>query len=95
MFYLILAIMLVLFYIFVAPKNVKGTINLIVAVFLLVALFAALLLGFLKIMQFPSEVWIGLVLVLIGLWALRDIHYMDRESKKIAVDGLSSRSTHR
>ncbi|HFI0040908.1 TPA: DUF3165 family protein [Streptococcus suis] len=82
MFYLILAIMLVLFYIFIAPRNIKGTMNLIAAVFLLVALAIALVLGFLRIMQFSTEVWVGMVIVLIGLWALWDIHYLDRPSKR-------------
>ncbi|HFI2473358.1 TPA: DUF3165 family protein [Streptococcus suis] len=81
MFYLILAILLVLFYIFVAPKNVKGTINLILAVFLLVVLVIALILGFLKIMQFSTNFWVGLVMVLIGIWAMRDIHYLDSSPK--------------
>ncbi|HFI0104259.1 TPA: DUF3165 family protein [Streptococcus suis] len=81
MFYLILAIMLVLFYIFVAPRYVKGTINLIVAVFLLVALVIALILVFLKIMQFSTNFWIGLVMILIGFWAMRDIYYLDKKTK--------------
>lgn len=81
MFYLILAILLVLFYIFVAPRYVKGTINLIAAVFLLVALVIALILGFLKIMQFSTNFWVGLVMVLIGIWAMRDIHYLDSTPK--------------
>ncbi|HFI0043270.1 TPA: DUF3165 family protein [Streptococcus suis] len=82
MFYLILAIMLVLFYIFVAPKNVRGTINIILAVFVLVLLSIALVFGFLKIMQLSTEVWVGMLIVLIGLWALWDIHYLDRPSKR-------------
>ncbi|HEL2383177.1 TPA: DUF3165 family protein [Streptococcus suis] len=82
MFYLILAIMLALFYIFVAPKYVKGTINLIVAVFVFVLLSIALVLGFLKMMQSPSELWIGLLMILLGAWALFDIHRMDQFSKK-------------
>ncbi|HFI0113557.1 TPA: DUF3165 family protein [Streptococcus suis] len=82
MFYLILAIMLVLFYIFVAPKNVRGTMNIILAVFVLVLLSIALVFGFLKIMQLSTEVWVGMVIVLIGLWALWDIHYLDRPSKR-------------
>ncbi|HEM6339453.1 TPA: DUF3165 family protein [Streptococcus suis] len=82
MFYLILAIMLALFYIFVAPKYVKGTINIILAVFVLVLLSIALVFGFLKIMQLSTEVWVGMVIVLIGLWALWDIHYLDRPSKR-------------
>ncbi|HFI0671802.1 TPA: DUF3165 family protein [Streptococcus suis] len=81
MFYLILAIMLALFYIFVVPKYVKGTINLIVAVFVVVLLSIALILGFLKMMQLSIEIWLGIVMVLIGLWAMRDIHYLERPSK--------------
>ncbi|NRG68295.1 DUF3165 family protein [Streptococcus suis] len=81
MFYLILAILLALFYIFVVPKYVKGTINLIVAVFVLVLLLIALILGFLKMMQLSIEIWLGIVMVLIGLWAMRDIHYLERPSK--------------
>ncbi|MGQ7461620.1 DUF3165 family protein [Streptococcus suis] len=81
MFYLILAILLVLFYIFVAPKNVRETINIILAVFVLVLLSIALVLGFLKIMQFPSEVWVGMLMVLLGIWAMRDIYYLDKEPK--------------
>ncbi|HEL2219210.1 TPA: DUF3165 family protein [Streptococcus suis] len=81
MFYLILAIMLVLFYIFIAPRNIKGTMNLIASVFLLVALAIALVLGFLRIMQFPKEIWVGLLMILIGFWAMRDIYYLDKEPK--------------
>lgn len=73
--------MLVLFYVFVAPRNVRGTMNLIAAVFLLVALATALILGFLKIMQFPREVWVSLILIIIGFWAMRDIYYLDREPR--------------
>ncbi|HEM6112178.1 TPA: DUF3165 family protein [Streptococcus suis] len=81
MFYLILAIMLALFYIFVAPKYVKGTINLIVAVFILVLLSIALILGFLKMMQLSIEILLGIAMVLIGLWAMRDIHNLDSSPK--------------
>ncbi|NQN68608.1 DUF3165 family protein [Streptococcus suis] len=81
MFYLILAIMLALFYIFVVPKYVKGTINLIVAVFILVLLSIALILGFFKMMQLSIEIWLGIVMVLIGLWAMRDIHNLDSSPK--------------
>ncbi|HFI0435037.1 TPA: DUF3165 family protein [Streptococcus suis] len=81
MFYLILAIMLVLFYIFVAPKNVRGTMNIILAVFVLVLLSIALVFGFLKIMQFPKEIWVGLLMILIGFWAMRDIYQLNDDTK--------------
>lgn len=79
MFYLILAIMLVLFYIFAAPTHIKGTINVVVAVFLLVALFIALLLGFLQVLQFSSEIWLTVVMLFIALWAMWDIHFLDKQ----------------
>ncbi|NQG96889.1 DUF3165 family protein [Streptococcus suis] len=81
MFYLIIAIILVLFYLFVAPNNIKGTMNVVIAVFLIVILFAALLLGFLKIMAVSLEVWLGLAMVILGLLAMRDIYYLESKRK--------------
>jgi hypothetical protein len=51
--------LLVLFYILQRPNNIRGTINLMVAVFVLVALFIALLLAFLKVLEFSSHVWVA------------------------------------
>lgn len=82
MFYLILGIMLLLFYIFAAPKNVKGTMNLVASVFFLVALVIALVLGFLRILQSPPEFWLCLVMMAIGLLAMRDIYFMDSPRKR-------------
>lgn len=81
MFYLILTIMLVLFYIFVAPSHIKGTINVVVAAFVLVVLLTVLGLVFLKVLKLPSEIWLVLSLILIGLWAMRDIHFLDKPHK--------------
>lgn len=81
MFYLILAIMLVLFYLFAAPRHIKGTMNLVAAVFLLVGLFIFLLLGFLQIIQSPPEVWISIGMIFVGIWAIHDIYYMGRSRK--------------
>lgn len=81
MFYLIIAIMLVLFYIFAAPRNVKGTMNLVASVFLLVGLVVALLLGFLRVVQSPPEIWLCLSMIVIGLWAMRDIYLMPQSRR--------------
>ncbi|MBF0787383.1 MULTISPECIES: DUF3165 family protein [unclassified Streptococcus] len=81
MFYLIVAIMLVLFYIFVAPSNIKGTMNVVAAVFIVVGLLIALLLAFLKILQSPPEMWLVIGLIVVGLWAMRDIHFLDKSEK--------------
>lgn len=81
MFYLILAIMLVLFYIFVAPSNIKGTMNVVAAVFVVVGLLITLLLGFLRILQSPPEMWLVAGMVMVGLWAMRDIYFLDKAEK--------------
>lgn len=81
MFYLIIGIMLVLFYIFVAPQNIKGTMNVVASVFLLVALVIALVLGFLRIVQSPPEIWLCLVMIILGLWAMWDLYFMPRSSR--------------
>lgn len=78
MFYLILAIMLLLFYIFAAPRNIKGTMNLVASVFLLVGLVIVLLLGFLRVVQSPPEIWLCMGMVIVGGWAMRDIYFMPR-----------------
>lgn len=82
MFHLIIAIILLLFYIFVAPSNVKGTMNLVAVVFLVVGLLIALLLGFLKILQSPPELWLVIAMVVVGLWAMRDIYFLDKRVEK-------------
>ncbi|MBL6537522.1 DUF3165 family protein [Streptococcus suis] len=91
MFYLIIAIILVLFYLFVAPNNIKGTMNVVIAVFLIVILFAALLLGFLKIMEVSLEVWLGIAMVILGLFAMRDIYHLDRPKKRQAIRRLQKK----
>lgn len=80
MFYLIVAMMLVLFYLFAAPRNIKGTMNLVASVFVLVALLIAILLGLLRVVQSPPEIWIGLVMSFLGVWALWDIYHLDKST---------------
>ena len=75
MFYLILAMLLVLFYIFAAPNNIRGTINLMVAVFVLVALF-------IKVLEFSSHVWVAIIMFMIAFWAMWDIHHLDKPNTK-------------
>lgn len=81
MFYLIIGIMLLLFYIFAAPQNIKGTMNVVASVFLLVALVIALVLGFLHIVQSPPEIWLCLVMIVLGLWAMWDLYFMPQSSR--------------
>lgn len=78
MFYLLIAIILVSFYIFVAPKHIKSTINLVASVFILVGLVIALMLGMTKMIQAPLEIWVSVLMVVLGLWALYDLYYLDK-----------------
>ncbi len=82
MFYLILALMLVLFYIFAAPNSIRGTMNLVLIVFLVVALIVAIILGLLRILQAPAEIWVCFIMTFLGMWAMRDIAMMQRPSHK-------------
>lgn len=82
MFYLIVAIMLALFYIFVAPSNIKGTMNVVAAVFVVVGLLITLLLAFLKVLQSPPEMWLVIAMVVVGLSAMRDIYFLDKPVKR-------------
>lgn len=82
MFYLIIGIMLILFYIFVAPQNIKGTMNLVASVFLLVALIIGLILGLLKVVQTPPEIWLYIAMFILGIWAMRDLYTMPKAKRK-------------
>ncbi|MGT2756654.1 DUF3165 family protein [Streptococcus ovuberis] len=73
MFYLILAILLILFYVFAAPKAIKGTLNVMLLVFGLVLLFVLVLLAIISLTKSSKEFWVGSLLTFLGLWALVDL----------------------
>lgn len=81
MFYLIIAIMLLLFYIFAAPQNIKGTMNLVASVFFVVGLAIVLFLGFLRVVQSPPEIWLCISMLVLGGWAMRDLYLMPKSSR--------------
>lgn len=81
MFYLMLGLILILFYLFLAPKHIKGTMNVVASVFLAVILLIALLLGVLRVIQSPPEIWLGLAMIGIGVWSMWDIYFLDKKSK--------------
>ena len=56
MVYLIIGILLLLLYIFATPQSIKGTVNVVILVFGLVALVILLLLSALQIFQLPAEI---------------------------------------
>ena len=60
MVYLIIGILLLLLYIFATPQSIKGTVNVVILVFGLVALLILLMLSTLQIFQLPAEIFITL-----------------------------------
>ena len=69
MVYLIIGILLLLLYVFATPQSIKGTVNVVILVFGLVALVILLLLSALQISNFQQksllhwECWLLLTLV--------------------------------
>ena len=83
MFYLIFGILILLFYIFAAPQSIKGTLNVVVLVIALVA-FIILGLAVFQIFQLPSEFFIGIAMIGVAYFSLRDISKLSQKDKKIS-----------
>lgn len=73
MFYLILAILLACYYLFAASHTVKATIRLIAVVGSLAVLGFLLVMAVIALFRASVEVYVGLVMLLVGVWALRDM----------------------
>ena len=76
MVYLIIGILLLLLYIFATPQSIKGTVNVVILVFGLVALLILLMLSALQILQLPAEIFITLGMLALAYFSLRDISLM-------------------
>lgn len=73
MFYLLVGILLALYYLFALPKTLKGTMRTVVLVGMS-ALFLVLgVLGLLKAIQSPPEIFIGVGMSIFGIFVLRDV----------------------
>lgn len=73
MFYLIVAILLVLYYIFGAPKSIKNTMNVISLVAIVAFLVVLAGMTFVRIIQSPPEIFVGLAMIVLGYHTLRDV----------------------
>ncbi|MEX2783721.1 DUF3165 family protein [Streptococcus sp. H49] len=73
MFYLIIAILVVLYYFFMAPKTIRNTLNMIGLAALVVLLLTLAVMSFVKIIQFPPEIFVTVGMILLAYFALRDI----------------------
>ena len=84
MFYLIFGILILLFYIFAAPQSIKGTLNIVTLVIAFVAFIILLGLAVFQIFQLPAEFFIGIAMISIAYFSLRDISKLSQKDKKIS-----------
>ena len=89
MFYLIVAILIVSYYFFMAPKTIRSTLNMIGIVGAVALLLVLAAMSFVKIMQSP-EIFLGLAMVALGFFAIRDVYRLP--SKKDEKKHYSKKS---
>ena len=90
MFYLIVAILIISYYFFMAPKTIRRTLNMIGIVGAVAVLLVLAAMSFVKIMQSPPEVFVGIAMVALGFFAIRDVYRLP--SKKDEKEHYSKRS---
>ncbi|EHI75205.1 DUF3165 family protein [Streptococcus tangpeifui] len=73
MFYLFVAILIAIYYFFAAPKTVKNTMNMISTMGIVAVLIVMSILGFVKLIQSPPEVFVALAMVGLAYFSLRDV----------------------
>ena len=82
MFYLILAVLLISYYIFMAPKTIQNTLNMIGMVGVVALLLVLAVMSFIKIIQSPPEIFIGLGMTVLGFFAIRDVYRLPARKVK-------------
>ncbi|VML49927.1 membrane protein [Streptococcus pneumoniae] len=82
MVYLVLGILLLLLYVFATPESIKGTVNIVAMVCILVALLILLVLSFLKIFQLPTEIFLAIAMLTLAYFSVRDITLMPVKKSK-------------
>jgi NADH:ubiquinone oxidoreductase subunit 6 (subunit J) len=90
MFYLIVATLIVSYYFFMAPKTIRSTLNMIGIVGAVALLLVLAAMSFVKIMQSPPEIFLGLAMVALGFFAIRDVYRLP--SKKDEKKHYSKKS---
>ncbi|MGT2934319.1 DUF3165 family protein [Streptococcus castoreus] len=81
MFYLIIAVLITSYYLFMAPKSVRNTLGMIGLVGLVALLIVLAGLSFIKIMQTPPEIFVGIGLIILGYFALKDLLKMPKKTR--------------
>lgn len=80
MFYAIIAILLLMYYIFIAPKTIKNTMNMISVVGIIAFLMVLAGMTFIRIIQSPPEIFIGIGMIIVGYYALKDVLHLRQDS---------------
>lgn len=73
MFYLIIAILILSYYFFMAPKSVRNTLSMIGLVAMVAFLIVLAGMSVLKILQSPPEVFIVLAMIALAYFSFKDI----------------------
>ena len=81
MFYAIIAILLLMYYIFIAPKTIKNTMNMISVVGIIAFLMVLAGMTFIRIIQSPPEIFIGIGRIIVGYYALKDVLHLRTRPK--------------
>lgn len=82
MFYLIIALMMVGYYIFAAPKSIKNTLTMIFMVGLVGVFLVLGILSLVHLVTSPPEIFVALVMTVIGILALRDTLTLSNKRQK-------------
>ncbi|TWS95428.1 MULTISPECIES: DUF3165 family protein [unclassified Streptococcus] len=82
MFYLIIALMILGYYFFAAPKSIKNTLNIIFIVGLVGSFVVLAILSFTQLSQSPPEIFVGLLMTLVGVLALKDMFALTTKSNQ-------------
>lgn len=81
MFYAIIAILLLMYYIFIAPKTIKNTMNMISVVGIIAFLMVLAGMTFIRIIQSPPEIFIGIGMIIVGYYVLKDVLHLRTRPK--------------
>lgn len=82
MFYLIAGLLFGIYYVFAAPKTIKGTLNTVLVVNGIGFSLVWGVLGLVKVIQSPPEIFVGLLMSALGAYVLRDVMKLGNKSKK-------------
>lgn len=73
MFYLIIAILVLSYYIFMAPKTVRSTIDMIGLAAVLVCLSVLAVMSFMEILNSPPEFFVGIAMIVLAWFSIKDV----------------------